>query len=177
MVLKLRNVKKSLVLLATFAVVLSSYLSQICVAAEKNEAQNALNNAESALASAYLAVFNAEKAGANVSSLNSKLSMAADWLARANNAFRLGNYDEAYNFAVNCFNIAKGLADEAEILMKEAQKSRSEKLFWSATYSSIGISFLFVLSLFGWRYLKRFYIKRVLKMKPEVIGEDELRRS
>ncbi|MEM2780163.1 MAG: hypothetical protein QW791_04765, partial [Candidatus Bathyarchaeia archaeon] len=123
----MRNIKKSLVLLATFAVVLSSYLSQICVAAERSEAQNALNNAESALASAYLAVFNAEKAGANVSSLISKLGVAADWLARANNAFRLGDYDEAYEFANVCLNNVEGLADEAEILMLESQKSRSEK--------------------------------------------------
>ncbi|MEM2562278.1 MAG: hypothetical protein QXT06_08125, partial [Candidatus Bathyarchaeia archaeon] len=106
----MRNIKKALVLLAIFAVVLLSHLLQICVAEERDEAQNALNKAESALASAYLAVFNAENAGANISSLISKLDVAADWLARANNAFRLGNYDEAYNFAVNCFNIAKGLA-------------------------------------------------------------------
>ncbi|MEM3640355.1 MAG: hypothetical protein QXQ94_08350 [Candidatus Bathyarchaeia archaeon] len=152
---------------------MSLHLLQICAAAERDEAQTALNHAENALASAYLAVFNAEKAGANVSSLISKLDVAADWLARANNAFRLGDYNEAREFANICINNVEDLADEAEILMLVAQKSLSEKLFWSAAYSSIGISFLFVFSLFGWRYLKRFYIKRVLKMKPEVISEDE----
>jgi hypothetical protein len=50
----------------------------------------------------------------------------------------------------------------------EAEKTRSERLFFTASLSSIGLSALFVASLFGWRLLKRKYVKRVLGMKPEV---------
>lgn len=143
------------------------------MATDRHGAQKALSDAENVVASAYLAVVEAEKAGANVSELISKLEVAADWLAEANNAFRLGDYDEAYDFAVNCVKALEGVAYEAEVLMEEAQRSRSERLFLSAAYSGVGLSLLFVFSLFGWRYLKRFYVKRVLKMKPEVIGENE----
>jgi len=33
---------------------------------------------------------------------------------------------------------------------------------------SVGLSVLLILSLFGWRFLKEQYLKRVLGMKPEV---------
>ena len=166
-----------LILIAIFAMVFLALPQRICIAVDRSEAQHALSNAEKAVVSAYLAVAEAESVGANVSGLIFKLQVAAYWLAKANNALRLGNYDEAQNFAKECVETVEGVQYEAKILMEEAERSRSERLFLSAGWSSVGLSFLFVFSLFGWRRLRRFYVKRVLKMKPEVIGENESGRS
>jgi len=149
--------------------------SRVCNAVDKAEAEKALNDAESAVVSAYLAVVEAENAGANVSLVNAKLRIASKCLANASNTFRLGNYEAAYDYAVNCTKIVEGLVHEAETLKDEALKSREERLFVSAACSSVGLSFLFVFSLFGWRRLRAFYVRRVLKMKPEVVEENEHR--
>jgi hypothetical protein len=149
--------------------------SRVCYSLDKADAETALKDAESAVVSAYLAVVEAENAGANVSQVNAKLCIASECLANASNAFRLGNYEAAYDYAAKCIEIVEGLVYEAETLKEEALKSREERLFVSAACSSVGLSFLFVFSLFGWRHLKAFYVKRIFKMKPEVVEENEHR--
>lgn len=138
-----------------------------CLAVDRRSTE-ALANAESDLASAYGAVAEAERAGANVSGLLDKLRLAGDLLAEANNTCRLGDYDGAYSYATNCSDTVEGIASQALYMKLEAEKTRSERLFFTASLSSIGLSALFVASLFGWRLLKRKYVKRVLGMKPEV---------
>jgi hypothetical protein len=167
--------KSAIVVFALSAILLSGFL-RVCLAVDQADAEKALDDAENALASAYLAVVEAENAGANVSDLNLKLQIAGKCLANASNAFRLGNFGEAYNYALNCTKIVEGLIYEAKALKEETLKSREERLFVSAACSSVGLSFLFVFSLFGWRPLKAFYVRRVLKMKPEVVEENEHRR-
>jgi len=166
---------KSAIFVSALSAILLSGFSRVCLAVDKTDAEKALDDAENALASAYLAAVEAENAGANVSRLNLKLRIAGECLANANNAFRLGNYEVAYAYASNCTKIVEDLVYEAETLKEEAMKSREERLFVSAACSSVGLSFLFVFSLFGWRHLKAFYVKRVLKMKPEVVEENEHR--
>jgi len=166
---------KFTIIMFAMLTILPFNFSRVCYTVDRAEAEKALNDAESAVASAYLAVVEAENVGANVSKLNLKLRVAGECLANASNAFRLGNYEEAYAYAVNCTKIVEGLVYEAEALKEETQKSLEERLFVSAACSSVGLSFLFVFSLFGWRRLKAFYVRRVLKMRPEVVEENEHR--
>jgi len=148
-----------------------SWFVQACFAVDKVDADGALIDAENVLASAYVAVAEAKRAGANVSELLVKLDFAGTLLADAYNAYRLGDYDEAYLYATNCSGKVNGIVSEAASLKLEAENAYSEKLFSTEVLSSVGLCLLFVLSLFGWRFLKKKYLKRVLEMKPEMEAE------
>jgi hypothetical protein len=159
--------RKVLIYCVTFTLALALF-THTCLAIDKKSAEEALVNAESDLASAYGAVAEAERAGANVSELFDKLRLAGDLLAEANNTCRLGDYDGAYLYATNCSDTVEGIASQALDMKLEAEKTCSERLFFMAALSSIGLSALFVVSLFCWRFFKRKYVKHVLGMKPEV---------
>lgn len=158
---------KSVVCFVVF-ILMFSWFVDACFAVDKAVADEALIDAENDLVSAYVAVEEAEQVGANVSELLTKLKFAGSLLADAYNAHRVGDYDDACSYAVNCSDRAKGIASEAAGLKLEAEKGYSERLFATAAVSSAGLSLLFVLSLFGWRILKRRHFKRILEMKPEV---------
>jgi len=159
--------RKVLIYCAIFALI-CAWLMPTCLAVDKRGAEEALADAEGALASAYGAVGEAESVGANVTELLSKLSLAGDLLAEANNTYRLGDYDGAYLYATNCSDTVEGIANQALNMKLEAEEIHGERLFFTAALSSTGLSALFVASLFGWRFSKKKYVKRVLEMKPEV---------
>jgi hypothetical protein len=159
--------RKILTYYAIFTLTLA-WLMPTCIAVDKTSGEEALAKAESDLASAYMAVAEAERVGANISELLNKLRLAGDLLAETNNTCRLGDYDGAYSYATNCSDTVEGIASQALEMKLEAEKTCSERLFFTAALSSIGLSALFVVSLFGWRFFKRKYVRRVLGMKPEV---------
>ena len=145
-----------------------SYSSSICFAAEKVEADEALVRAEEDLASAYVAVEDAGIAGANVSVLLVRLDITGGLLSDAYNAYRLGDFDRAYTYAVNCSDRIAEIVSEALGLKSQAERAYNDMLLLTAGASSAGLSVLFVLSLFVWRFLKKKYVERFLKMKPQV---------
>jgi len=145
-----------------------SFFIQSCSAIDQSVADEALVNAENVLASAYVAVAESENAGANISELLMRLGVAGSLLAEANNSYRVGNYDRAYLYAINCSDTVSGIVVEALILKSEAEELYNRNLFLAGAFSSFSLSVLLVLSLFGWRFLKNRYLKRVLGMKPEV---------
>ena len=140
----------------------------VCFAVDKAAVDGALVDAENDLVSAYVAVGEAEKAGANVSELLVKLRFAGALLGQACNANRTGDYDKAYSFAVNCSESVDGMVDEALGLKLEAENAYSGRLFMTTAVSSVALCVFFVLGLFGWRFLKKKYVERVLGMKPKV---------
>lgn len=155
------------VLLALFSCFL-----HVCYAVDQAEVEETLVKAESELISAYTSVAEAEIAGANVSELLVRLDLAGSLLAEAKNSCRIGDYEgAAYLLAVNFSDVVSGVLDYASDLKSEAEEAYSRELLFNVGISSVGLSFLFVLSLFGWRFLKKAYLRRALGMKPEV--EDE----
>lgn len=145
-----------------------SLLVNSCFAIDKAEAESALAKAESDLSAGYAAVAEAERAGANVAELLARLRLGGKLLAEAMNAYKIGDYERAYSFAVNCSETVANIVYEAFDLKKLAEEDYSERLLFNAEISSVGLSILLVLSLFGWRFLKEKYFKLVLKMKPEL---------
>jgi len=148
-------------------ILMFSLFAHVCFA-DKVEAEKALVDAENDLASAYVSVAEAEKAGADVSGLLVKLEFAGALLVEAYNINGTGDYDKAYWFAVNCSESVNEIVGEALSLKLEAENAYSGRLFMTAALSSVALCVLFVLGLFGWRFLKRRYLRRVLRMKPEV---------
>lgn len=163
----MRMVKCKILICFVVFVLFFSWFVQVCFA-DADEAEEALIDAEEGLASAYVVVAEAEDAGANVSELVVKLEFAGALLAEAYNSNRTGDYDEAYSLAVDCSECVNGVVDEALGLKLEAENVYRGRLFVTAAVSSAALCVFFVLSLFGWRFLKGRYFKRVLGMKPEV---------
>ena len=130
-----------------------------------------ISGAESAVGQAYVAVSEAEGAGANVSGLVAKLNEAGELLARANTAFRAGDSANADSLVGQCLVSVDGIVVDAKALKGQAESAGQSRLFLTVALSSVGLSVLFVVSLFAWRFLKWRYIKRVLGMKPEEVVE------
>lgn len=150
------------------AILLLGCFANACFAISPSDAEEALRKAEENLASAYMYVAEAERAGANISELLARLVYAGGLLAEAKNSNSLGDYEKAYSLAINCSSALNNVASEASDLKLKAEEAYGERLMFTAGISSAGLSVLFVLSLFGWRFLRKRYVERVLKMKPIV---------
>jgi len=165
-----RMIKKFIACFFMVSVLVFS-LVHTCFAIGQVDAEEMLNKAENDLASAYASVKEADFVGANVLELLNKLEFAGDLLAEANNAYRIGDYEKAFSLALNCSDTVDNVVQEALTLKSETEEAQGQKLLFTAGVSSACLSVLFVLSLFGWRFLKKAYLKRVLEMKPEVGSE------
>jgi hypothetical protein len=150
------------------ATLLLGYFAHACFAVSPTDAEEALRNAEENLASAYVHVAEAERAGADISELLARLVYADGLLAEAKNSYSTGDYEKAYSLAINCSSTVNNIASEASDLKLKAEEAYGERLMFTAGISSVGLSVLFVLSLFVWRSLRKWYVGRVLKMKPIV---------
>jgi len=85
--------------------------------------------AEGALSSTFLAILEAERAGANVSGLMAKLDEAGRLLVEAEIAYRNGNFNEADRKAGNSFLITDNARSEA-LNLKELALADAQRVFW-----------------------------------------------
>jgi len=122
--------------------------------------------AEGKVKEAYAAVLEAESFGANVTNVVSGLNAVAVLLGDANVAFRLGDYGNASLLVDRCIGLADAVVAEAGNLKSEAL-ARPNALLLAAGLSGAGLAVLFFVGLFGWRFVRSRYVRRVLKMKPE----------
>ena len=141
----------------------------LCSGVDRAAVDEVLGYAEGDLASAHVAVVEAEASGADVSGLLARVEAASGFLADAHNAYRLGDFDSAYLYAQYCIDEVDGIAGEASGLKVEAEDAYGRRLFSTAAVSSVVLSVFFVSSLVCWRFLKARYLRRVLEMKPEVV--------
>jgi hypothetical protein len=161
-----RNLFVSLIV----SMLLVVWLVPTCFAADAVEASNAIGQADRSLGSAYVAVAEADMAGANVSMLLDILDSAAASLSEANLAYRVGDYESAFSSAMACSNAVGGVVDDVVRLKVNAEIAHNAEVILTAFNSGIGIGVLLVCAFFGWRFLKRWYFKRILDMKPKVEG-------
>jgi hypothetical protein len=149
--------------------VLSSLLPMaLSASVEQDLAASSLANAEQALVLAYEAVLNAEKAAANVSVLLVKLNVGADNLLNGRRAFEMGDNTEALRLANLSSGVASEVWDEAARLSVEAGDSAVERSWVFLVVSVVAVSVVAVGSWVGYRFFKRWYFGRLLKMKPRV---------
>lgn len=128
----------------------------------------AINEADGKLRVAFEGVFEAEKAGANVSGLIGKLNEAGRILAEAESAYRVGDFSEAMALARECSVLAEDILSQASSL-RERAVANAERVFWrNLTISIFGAAAFLVVLFFAWGWFKRAYVKRMLNMKPEV---------
>ena len=129
-----------------------------------------LAETEEALDSAYVAVFEAEEAGANVSELLVRLSVGGGYLAEAYVWYRLGVFENASRFAGFCKEVVGDVGGEAVGLRDEAERLAREDVLVKVFGSSVGVGVVLVLGFLVWGVFKRRYHKRLLGFRPEVVS-------
>jgi hypothetical protein len=140
---------------------------QINVIAGGEEVSSAIGKAEDASKLAFIAVLEAEEAGADVSHLIFKLNMACADLAEAENAYRAGNFREASIKAERCSALLNGLISEASKLRNAALVEAKSTFLSTLIFSVAGTTIFLVLLTLIWSLFKRYYIGKLLKAKPE----------
>jgi len=143
------------------------------MATSENEVLSKIGEAENAVREAFEAVLAAENVGANVSGLMARLNEAGGFLARAEMAYNNGDLDKAFNGADQCFALANGVLDEALALKSLALADEQVRQTQTLLFSFVGAA-VFVVALFlVWILFKPFYVRKLLKMKPEVASYAE----
>ena len=134
-----------------------------------DDASSKIAEADNAVKQAFVATLEAEKAGADVSTLVAKLNEAEQLLTDANFASQVENYSGAIQLAEQCISSVNGVAEEAASQKSAAEKNHEKRLIATVVTTSFGLSLLLILSMLGWRFFKSRRLRRVLKMKPEVV--------
>ena len=103
----------------------------LCASAESNRdvAVSSISDAEQAVASAYVAVLDAERAGANVSGLLVRLNGAAELILEAHAAFDSGSFGEAVRLAGLSGGVGVEVENDAALLKVEAGNASVDR-FW-----------------------------------------------
>jgi hypothetical protein len=152
---------------AVLAVVCLVFSVPCGLAIGSEEASAAVADADPALRGAFVAVSDAESAGANVSGLMGRLNDAGVALTGAKVALAAGNYSDAVSRAGECRGLVDGVVLDAGTLKNDAAAQAS--LWWLTVLLSVTGSVVFVVVLFlVWRRFKRYYADRLLGCRPEV---------
>ena len=160
----------SVTLLAILALSLC-FLSVYPAAAQTDQTASKLQAANTAVNQAFNAVWDAEKAGANVTDLLAQLNSSAGILAQAENSYRTGDSNTAAAQADSVLPIAQQVTLEAQNAKQTATVSTQNAFVFIITLTVIGV-FVFGLVLFlVWRLFKRNYIKGLSEAKPEVVNQ------
>jgi hypothetical protein len=169
-------IRTSLPRLLVGLLVLSAFMFPFFVsradASSEDAAASAISEAEEAVGLAYETVLEAENAGAEVSGLLDKLDEAGMLLAEAQVSFRLGDFDEAFSLANLCSGIGESVEDEAYELRVEAYGSRVMVSWLTMAGSLVGVVVVAFGSFWGWRVFRRRYVRRALRIKPEVAKDE-----
>jgi hypothetical protein len=143
-------------------------LTGVFAVAGESEAETEIQKAEAALSSAYVAVLEAEKNGADVSGLLAELGSGGEFLAEARMRYRNDDFDGASYYAGLSVENVDGLIGEAEQLKALAIAENKERFFLTVTGSGVAVIVVVLGSIGAWLFFKRRYFEKVLGMKPEV---------
>ena len=141
-------------------------------ALDKTEAETAIDGAERGLISAYEGVLEAEKEGANVTSLTQKLTAAGANLTTVYLHFKEQNYSEAVTLAENCTEIAEDVKTQASSLRDYAAWNVRQTLWFQILGWLISIGIIFSATFFVWRVFKKRYYRKILEMQPEATYDE-----
>lgn len=138
----------------------------VCLATSESEAELKIGEAEMAVSSAYVAVLEAEKSGADVSGLLVKLTYGGEFLAEAQMCYRSGDFGGGVYYADLSVRSVEGLVGEAGQLKALAMDEHKERAFQTLASSGVAVVVIVLGSVVVWLLFKRRYFQKVLKMKP-----------
>ena len=154
--MKLKN--KVLALCLCFFFILFS-LATSCLAVGEDQARSAIDQADQTIKDCYFAVTSAEKAGGNVTDLLSILQDSVLLLSKANLALGKGNFDSAYDLAVQSKSKLDGFVSDASFLKNVAERRSFTDFMINIVGSSAGTVAIVVGSFTLWFVLKQKYNK------------------
>ena len=150
----------------TLFLILSVVLPFSAHGANRQEISATISDAEQAIAIGFRAVLDAEQAGANVSSLLVKLSQGADLLSSARMAFEDGDLNEAARLSDLSSEVGTQVESDAQTLKAEASNAAVTRFQLYLASSVLAMLIIVLATSFGYRFLKKRYLDRQLKMKP-----------
>jgi hypothetical protein len=143
----------------------------ISTALAQSSADTSIQTANASINQAFTNILAAEKGGANVNQLLSRLNDAGGLLAEAENAYQTGDLSNVNSKADSASLIAVQVNSDAVALLNGIEANNRNKFITPFLFSIISIVvFLIVLALV-WRRFKRGYYKKVLDSKPEVVND------
>ena len=159
--------KQISVLLVVFMILTLSWRSLPPCRCGKMDSQLKINEAEKMLRGSFKSVLEAEEAGANVSGLMAKLNEAGNYLAEAKNAYKIGDFGHAESLADKCMSTIKGIENEASYLKLDALAKADLMFRVKLIFSLLEVAAFSLFMLIAWRWFRRKYIRKLMKMKPE----------
>ena len=140
-------------------------------ATQTDQATLKLQAANNAVNQAFIAVLDAEKAGANVNDLMSQLNYALDVLAVAENSYRAGDLNRAGIQAGSVVPIARKVASDAQSAKLTAIVNQQNGFYFSIAFAVLGSGIFILILFYVWVFFKRRYIKSLAELKPELVHE------
>jgi hypothetical protein len=116
----------------------------------------------------FEATVDAERAGANVSSLLARLNEGGGYLAAARMAFGTGNLSEADRLSGLAIEVGAQVESDAFGLEADAINAAFNRFRLYVASSALAMATVVIATLLAYRLVKKRYFKRLLKMKPEV---------
>jgi len=135
------------------------FLAHACLAVDEGQARSAMVEADQTIRDCYLAVAPADKAGGNISDMLSVLQDAGMLLSRADLALGKGDFDSAYNLAVQSKARLGGFIAEASSVKDAAENSGFVDFMINIVGSSVGTVAVVVGSFAVWFWLNKRYAK------------------
>ena len=135
------------------------FLAPACLAVDEGQARSAVVEADQTIKDCYLAVAAADKAGGNVSNMLSVLQDAGMLLSKADLALEKGDFDSAYDLAVQSKASLDGFVAEANSVKDAAEHSGSVDFMINIVGSSAGTVAVVVGGFAVWFWLNRRYGK------------------
>ena len=165
---RMSDLRDIFVLFALFVLVSSFSASDVWAFDIKDAAVSAVDEADGAIVEAFGAVLEAEKAGANVSRLLTRLNVAGEYLTRAHEALKKGDFAGVVDDANRGREIADEVKTDAGELKKLAPHERQQHLLFWLILSTIAICGIGIGSVISWHVFKRRYNRRILEAEPKV---------
>ena len=133
--------------------------SVLSFAAGEADASQAISEAENRVNACYMAVAEAQKAGANVSQLLSTLQEAGLLLSEAHVAFEKRDFDSAFDLANQSRSRLDGVDNEADSLRDKGRQDRSVDFLVNVVGSSVGAFAVLVGGFLFWHFSKKKHDK------------------
>lgn len=151
------RLRTALIIVTCTFVFFSLLLAPLCSASTEADARSAIVVAEQRVDACYVAVSEADKAGANVTNLLSTLDWAGLLLSRAELALQKGDFDSARNLAVQSKAALDGFDAQADSLKNAAEHNGFVDFWVNVVGSSVGTVAVIGASLAVWLWLRRKY--------------------
>lgn len=119
------------------------------------DAQSQIQSAEEEVLKCYKAVYEAEKAGADVGKLLDGLNEAVWLLSQAKHAYNCGDYGLAFSLANQSLTKLTGLFDRANNLRQSAERAQFFDFMVNFVGSAVGALAIAVGGYGVWCYLKK----------------------